>query len=486
MFKLEGGMIKHQMVSTSVEEERNQTELEQPVAAYGQGGFDRIIVASLELLSHAFPSLKPMKVSLLTSEKTKLITTVGNIRTLLFQQMAADYKKENIPFVPEEHLFVIDQVLQSFYDTQDEIDLDRAVIECRREDLVIETQFYSALLIELARKKIQLNEISLDNQEAAFYISNQGTCIFCAKEDSRAKLLAIFIKDNQGKEKLDVNVIGDLKTLNYFEVRFLHSIKVILNISSRRNLYSIEKQLLLASDMLIENEYHNFIERKMPEQIESDTEVVVEGMGTGVNRIEVYGQGYLASGLFSQAEAPLFWHMIMQEKPSVIVKLTDMQPKSWNRLYWPNGENVVWTFGEEEGSLRVKCTKIEWIPEDCIYQRTFVVTQGTSIHKVIQLDFQNWPDCGIPKKENLQKLILRTNEIKDSSGPIYVHCTAGIGRTGTFIAAHSSLKIAMQRKKPNYLKSIFKMRSQRPYRMVETSKQYLFLHRLYEPDLPLC
>lgn len=57
--------------------------------------------------------------------------------------------------------------------------------------------------------------------------------------------------------------------------------------------------------------------------------------------------------------------------------------------------------------------------------------------EVRQLHYMNWPDRGIPKSELLLDLIQRT---KNSTAPILVHCSAGIGRTGVFALASVLLK----------------------------------------------
>jgi hypothetical protein len=73
-------------------------------------------------------------------------------------------------------------------------------------------------------------------------------------------------------------------------------------------------------------------------------------------------------------------------------------------------------------------------------------------HDVARITYEGWPDHGVPKgEEGLAEFVdlLRTvakEHQKDPSRPIWVHCVAGVGRTGTFITAYSVWKQALLHK----------------------------------------
>lgn len=97
--------------------------------------------------------------------------------------------------------------------------------------------------------------------------------------------------------------------------------------------------------------------------------------------------------------------------------------------------------------------------------------------KIYHFFFKKWPDHGCPKDPaHLINFIRKIKTYRLSSySPIVIHCSAGVGRTGTFIA----LDIIMQRLKYEFKINIYetvkKLRFQR-MKMVQTLEQYMFLY----------
>jgi len=64
---------------------------------------------------------------------------------------------------------------------------------------------------------------------------------------------------------------------------------------------------------------------------------------------------------------------------------------------------------------------------------------------VVQIQYQEWPDQGVPTDtEGLLLLLERANRAladTEAPGPMVVHCSAGIGRSGAFIATHIAEKL---------------------------------------------
>ncbi|VDM34158.1 unnamed protein product [Hydatigera taeniaeformis] len=107
--------------------------------------------------------------------------------------------------------------------------------------------------------------------------------------------------------------------------------------------------------------------------------------------------------------------------------------------YWP--EDSVQTFNSETCSVEVKKEGEETFGNVIRRQLKIHPSSETSPWTVTQFHFMGWSDYGVPDMESFYSLItmqnnfLATHHVGDEYGPTVVHCSAGVGRTGTFIAA---------------------------------------------------
>lgn len=93
--------------------------------------------------------------------------------------------------------------------------------------------------------------------------------------------------------------------------------------------------------------------------------------------------------------------------------------------------------------------------------------------------FKAWPDHGVPA--NTDEFVKFLNEVRDKAGeePLLVHCSAGVGRTGTFIILDYIINLREDKERPPTIheinKLILKLRSQRNIHMVQALAQYEFI-----------
>jgi protein tyrosine phosphatase len=179
-------------------------------------------------------------------------------------------------------------------------------------------------------------------------------------------------------------------------------------------------------------------------------------------------QAYIVS------EAPMrktendFWRTIIEAKVQAIVALvTKNDDTYWDSSHLPQtvGEWVVERINEE-----VVATS-PFLPNQRLIRRTF---SATSLHcnckrLITHLQYENWPDHGEPEGTLFMKLLSLLEEDHHSgTKPVLVHCEAGVGRSGTFVAAHS-LRLEVQKMSPrsktstiNIFRRMLEMRMQRP------------------------
>ncbi len=137
-----------------------------------------------------------------------------------------------------------------------------------------------------------------------------------------------------------------------------------------------------------------------------------------------------------------FWNMVVEEKSSMIITVTNEREDRKDYLsfkfdrYWPLSGST--TYGDVTVLLHEEQLLEEWNDgrKEKLRLRRYNVSKGSTESTVTHLHMENWPDNGVIHPESLIKLREHT-DLNFRSGPIIVHCAAGVGRTGTFIAYHS-------------------------------------------------
>ncbi|KAG7280119.1 hypothetical protein CRUP_003746 [Coryphaenoides rupestris] len=170
-------------------------------------------------------------------------------------------------------------------------------------------------------------------------------------------------------------------------------------------------------------------------------------------------KSYIATQGCLQNTISDFWRMVFQENSRVIVMTTKEVERGKSKCvkYWPDMSAL-----KEYGAMRVR--------------------NGNTERTVWQYHFRAWPDHGVPTDPGgvldfLEEVNLKQESILEA-GPIAVHCSAGIGRTGTFIVIDILIDVIREKGVDcdiDVPKTIQMVRSQRSG-MVQTEAQYRFIY----------
>jgi len=211
-----------------------------------------------------------------------------------------------------------------------------------------------------------------------------------------------------------------------------------------------------------------------------------------------------------------FWQMVWEQRSGVIVTLLKLFENGYKKgdMYWPNRLGMTCVWGDIQITLLSQSVSKEVITRN--FTLTHSVTDET--RQVIQLQFMGWPDFGTPSDAhsivslyNLTKLYREAAKLNKLNGPVITHCSAGVGRAGTFISSAIAIsKLAKYTRseedktttkeetvdlsKPtkelpscfvnsinrvvNVPDIIKKLREQRSWAMVQTVGQFIFIYKV--------
>lgn len=192
-----------------------------------------------------------------------------------------------------------------------------------------------------------------------------------------------------------------------------------------------------------------------------------------------YMDGYRKQNAYIATQGPLpetfgdFWRMVWEQRTGTIVMMTRLEERSRIKCdqYWPHRG------AETYGVMQVLLVDVTELSTYTI--RTFHISRYGYPEKreVRQFQFTAWPDHGVP--DHPTPLLMFMRRVKASNppdaGPLIVHCSAGVGRTGAFIVIDAMLERIKHEKTVDIYGHVTCLRAQRNY-MVQTEDQYIFIH----------
>ncbi|XP_037539054.1 receptor-type tyrosine-protein phosphatase beta [Nematolebias whitei] len=173
-----------------------------------------------------------------------------------------------------------------------------------------------------------------------------------------------------------------------------------------------------------------------------------------------------------------FWKMVWEQNVHNVVMVTQCVEKGRVKCdhYWPFDHDPLYY-----GDLIVQMLSESVLPEWTIREFRICSEEHLSFSRLVrQFHYTVWPDHGVP--ENTRSLIQFVRTVRDyinrtpGSGPTVVHCSAGVGRTGTFIILDRVLQQLDTRDTLDIYGAVFDLRLHRSH-MVQTEGQYLYLHQ---------
>ncbi|KAG8519561.1 Receptor-type tyrosine-protein phosphatase eta, partial [Galemys pyrenaicus] len=195
-----------------------------------------------------------------------------------------------------------------------------------------------------------------------------------------------------------------------------------------------------------------------------------------------YMPGYHSRKDFIATQGPLpntlkdFWRMVWEKNVYAIVMLTKCieQGRTKCEEYWPSKK------AQDYGEIIVANTSEIALPEWTIRDFTVKNSQTSESHPLRQFHFTSWPDHGVPDTTdlliNFRYLVRDYMKQSPPESPILVHCSAGVGRTGTFIAIDRLIYQIENENSVDVYGIVYDLRMHRPL-MVQTEDQYVFLNQ---------
>ncbi|XP_076252451.1 protein tyrosine phosphatase 10D isoform X4 [Rhynchophorus ferrugineus] len=192
-----------------------------------------------------------------------------------------------------------------------------------------------------------------------------------------------------------------------------------------------------------------------------------------------YVPGFNSPREFLVTQGPLhstrddFWRMVWESNSRAIIMLTRCVEKGREKCdhYWPYDSMPVYY-----GDISVQILNETRYPDWNISE--FLVCRGDQQRVVRHFHFSTWPDFGVPNPPHTLVRFVRAfrERVPPDQRPIVVHCSAGVGRSGTFICLDRILQQIQTSDYVDIFGIVYAMRKERVW-MVQTEQQYICIHQ---------
>ncbi|CAD7082783.1 unnamed protein product [Hermetia illucens] len=198
--------------------------------------------------------------------------------------------------------------------------------------------------------------------------------------------------------------------------------------------------------------------------------------------------GYKERKKFICAQGPMdstindFWRMIWEQHLEIIVMLTNLEEynKAKCAKYWPEKVNDSKQFGDITVVFASEQRYSDYLVRNLdVYKKNGSNNEDDEERRQItQYHYLVWKDFMAPEHPHgIIKFIRQINAVYSvQRGPILVHCSAGVGRTGTLVALDSLTQQLEEEGQVSIFNTVCDLRHQRNF-LVQSLKQYIFLYR---------
>uniref|UniRef100_A0A8C5I8U6 Tyrosine-protein phosphatase non-receptor type 9 n=1 Tax=Gouania willdenowi TaxID=441366 RepID=A0A8C5I8U6_GOUWI len=204
--------------------------------------------------------------------------------------------------------------------------------------------------------------------------------------------------------------------------------------------------------------------------------------------------GYKKNNAYIATQGPLpktfgdFWRMVWEQMVLIIVMTTRVVERGRVKCgqYWPLEEGRT----EQYGYFLVKNTQMQLFQDFKLSHLELYNTQSGERREVYHYLYVSWPDFGVPKsasamldfrelvhqrREAVVKILGSSWTGSPGGPPVVVHCSAGIGRTGTFCTLDICLSRLEDIGTIDVRQTVRRMRTQRAF-SIQTWEQYYFCY----------
>ncbi|XP_063260225.1 tyrosine-protein phosphatase non-receptor type 1 [Prinia subflava] len=175
-----------------------------------------------------------------------------------------------------------------------------------------------------------------------------------------------------------------------------------------------------------------------------------------------------------------FWEMVWEQKSRGVVMLNRVMEKGSIKCaqYWPRKEEKEMFF--EDTNLKLTLISEDIKSYYTVRQLELENLTSQETREILHFHYTTWPDFGVPESPasflNFLFKVRESGSLGAAHGPVVVHCSAGIGRSGTFCLVDTCLLLMDKRKDPSSVDVKQVLLEMRKYRMglIQTADQLRF------------